>query len=166
MNLPELPDQEKQGYLTLMVNCIDPALQPQLADFFNNLKDYAEDDHYFSTFNYVLEYLEKEHLFFIKFFDWKQDVIDLEYFITKAVEKHFKISINLPNSEGYGTEACLSSEHVLSDYDTCLRAYGLQLGCIDTESDEYVLFVHEIIALDTIEQAVQLIGFDYYEIEE
>lgn len=165
INLHELSEEEKQGYLTLVSNCVHPTLQPQLLEFFHSLKDYSDDDRYFSTFNYVLDYLEKEQLFFIKFFDWKQDVNDLEYFIDKAVQKHFELSLSLPNSETYGAGASISSAHVLNDFDDCLRAYGLQIGCIDTESDEYVLFVHKMEAIDCIDEAIQIIGFDYYEID-
>lgn len=90
---------------------------------------------------------------------------DLEYFIDRAVQKHFGLSISLPNSEVYGADTSISSADVLNDYDDCLRTYGLQIGCIDTESDEYVLFVHKIEAIDCIDEAVQIIGFDYYEID-
>lgn len=165
INLRELSEEEKQAYLALVSNCVHPTLQPQLLNFFHNLKDYSEDERYFSTFNYVLDYLEKEQLFFIKFFDWKQDVNDLEYFIYNAVQKHFQLSISLPNPETYGADASISSAHVLNDFDDCLRAYGLQIGCVDTESDEYVLFVHKMEAIDCIDEAIQIIGFDYYEID-
>lgn len=165
INLRKLSEEEKHGYLALVSNCVHLALQPQLLDFFHNLNDYTDDERYFSTFNYVLDYLEKEQLFFIKFFDWKQDVNDLEYFIDNAVQKHFELSISLPNSQVYGEDASISSANVLNDYDDCLRVYGLQIGCIDTESDEYVLFVHKIEVINCIDEAVQIIGFDYYEID-
>ena len=64
INLRKLSEEEKQGYLTLVSNCVHPTLQPQLLEFFHSLKDYSDDDRYFSTFNYVLDYLEKEQLFF------------------------------------------------------------------------------------------------------
>ncbi len=163
-NLPPLSEQEKNAYLTLIQTCVHPYDRPALELFVNELKDYTDDEDYISTFNYVLEHLQKTGMSFITYFDWKQDVNDLATFIQLAAKRHYTIDIALPDPYSYGSEASISTENVFEDYDQCLRNHNLQLGFIDTDSDEYILFIHPTAAIDEVELAVNIIGYEYYEI--
>lgn len=160
----KITEEEKNAYQTIVRCCIHPNLQPQLNDFFDQLLDYSQDKNYFSTFNYVIEYFQKNQFHCLRFFDWKQDVQDLESFIKTALKTHFETTISLPNAEKYGEDASISADHVFDDYDESLRSFGLQLGFIDTESDEYIIMIHKTTDIDEIEQAVNSIGFDYFEV--
>lgn len=51
-----------------------------------------------------------------------------------------------------------------ADYDNALRRKGFQLGFIDVECDEYVIFVHRTADRDKAEDAVQRIGYRYREV--
>ena len=51
-----------------------------------------------------------------------------------------------------------------ADYDNALRRKGFQLGFIDVECDEYVIFVHRTVDRDKAEDAVQRIGYRYKEV--
>lgn len=53
---------------------------------------------------------------------------------------------------------------VFADYDNALRRKGFQLGFIDVECDEYVIFVHRTVDRDKAEDAVQRIGYRYKEV--
>ena len=105
----------------------------------------------------------KTNIPFIQYFDWKQDVNDLNWYINYNLQKHFHLTIILPDPRKYGDEVSISSENVVEDYDCCLRNHGLQWGCMDTEADEYILFIHRVADINEIESAVNAIGFDYYE---
>lgn len=162
-NYPPLSDEIREGYHIIVRHCLHPKLQMEAHEFINQLVDYSGDNEYFSTFNYVLEYFQKKKWYCFQYFDWKQDVQDLEHFIHSALTTHFETSIRLPYPLTYGTNASISSEGVFEDYDQKLRDIGLQLGCIDTDSDEYVLVIHRIDDIVEIAQAALDIGMDYYE---
>ena len=163
-HLPAVSEQEKTGYLTLFQKCVHPNDRPTWESFVNELKDYSQDDNYISTLNFVLEKLQQADLSFITYFDWKQDVIDLATYIHRAAKRHYALDIVLPDPHAYGTEASISTENVFEDYDQCLRNHQLQLGFIDTDADEYLLFIHYIADIDAIESAVHAIGYAYYEV--
>lgn len=160
---PPLSDDVKEGYHSIVHHCLHPKYQTEAHEFINQLVDYSYDEQYFSTFNYVLEYFQKKKWYCLQFFDWKQEVQDLEHFIQLAVTNHFETTVRLPHPSTYGTEASISSEGVFEDYDQKLRDIGLQLGCIDTDSDEYILVIHRIDDIEAIAQAALDIGMDYYE---
>ena len=49
------------------------------------------------------------------------------------------------------------------DYDKALRKRGLQFGFIDTQSDEYVIFIHRIEDRLKAEEAVNKLAYKYHE---
>ena len=131
------------------------------------MKDYSgagEDGEYGSTLFYVMEYMDEEaHIFFLMGLDWKREVETLEWRIESALTKNFGVSANRPDFRTYGNKS-ISAPSVFADYDNALRRKGFQLGFIDVECDEYVIFVHRTADRDKAEDAVHRIGYRYREV--
>jgi hypothetical protein len=162
-NYPLLAEQEKSGYISLVKLCLAPNRQNDLISDFEKLRDYSQDERYMTTLNYVMEYSDEQNLFFIMALDWKQDIETLEWRLKNSLYKNFGLSIELPNPTNYEKLASVSFENIFEDYDKPLRNQGLQMGFIDTQSDEYVIFVHKLNDREKIKNAVNKIGYKYYD---
>lgn len=75
----------------------------------------------------------------------------------KRAYKNFGVSADLPDFRTYGNKS-ISAPSVFADYDNALRRKGFQLGFIDVECDEYVIFVHR--TADRTRQKTPYIGLD------
>lgn len=162
-DLPYICKQEKNGYISLARLCLSPDKRESLIAFVETLKDSPQHDGFMTTLESVVEYSDNNDLFFIMTLDWKQDIETLEWRLNESLQKNFGISIEIPNALDYGEKFTVSHDHVFEDYDQPLRAKGLQIGFIDTDADEYVIFVHKSEDKDIIENAVNAIGYNYYE---
>lgn len=162
-NYPLISEQEKIGYISLVKLCLRPNKQNDLSSFFDNLRDYSKDEDYMTTLNYVMEYSDKQNLFFIMVLDWKQDIETLQWRLSNSLSNNFDLAIELPNPKNYEETASVAFDNIFEDYDKPLRNNGLQMGFIDTQSDEYVIFVHKIDDKEKVESAVEKIGYKYYE---
>ena len=69
----------------------------------------------------------------------------------------------MPNSENYDEDATVSENNVFEEFDQPLRENGLQLGFINTQSDEYIAVLHKIQDKEKVEKAVMKMGYEYYE---
>ena len=165
-DFPLVSETERKGYIALAGLCLTEEMQKKLAPFFGTLKDYSDagpDWEYGSTLHCVMEYMEESHIFFLMGLDWKQDVETLEWRIESALTGNFGMSADLPDFRTYGNKS-ISAPSVFADYDNALRREGFQLGFIDVECDEYVIFVHRTADRDKAEDAVQRIGYRYKEV--
>lgn len=162
-NYPLISAQEKNGYITLVKLCLSKTKHNALISFFEKLRDYSQDEDYMTTLNYVMEYSDKQSLFFIMALDWKQDIKTLEWRLKNSLNKNFGLSIELPNSNNYDERASVSFDNIFEDFDKPLRQNGLQIGFIDTQSDEYVIIVHKVLDKEKVQNAIHEIGYSYYE---
>jgi hypothetical protein len=162
-NYPLISEQEKLGFISLTKLCLAQQKQNELIDFFETLKDFSKDEDYMTTLNYVMEYCDKRELFFIMALDWKQDIETLEWRLKNSLTKNFNFFIDLPKAENYEERVSVSYDNVFEDFDKPLRNQGLQMGFIDTQSDQYVIFVHRMSDIEKIEKAVSEIGYKYHE---
>ncbi len=71
---------------------------------------------------------------------------------------------DFPNPINYGEKASVSYDNVFEDYDKPLRKKGLQIGFVDTQSDEYIIFIHSIEKEDIIENLINDLGYNYYDL--
>lgn len=157
-------EEEKEGYLTLSKYCITPQSQAKLLPFFENLRDFSKDEDYITTLNYVIEFLYKEEISFIMQFDWKSDVENFEAQLNIFLKENYNsLTIELPKAESYDTRASISYDNVFEDFDKPLRQNGLQLGFIDTQSDEYIVIIHKIIDKEIVGNSVNKLGYKYFE---
>lgn len=162
-NRPLLNKEQKEGYKTLVELCVhnNNKSKSEVILFTETLKNYDEDEEYFTTLNYFLEFLEKGAHNFIIRLDWKAAVEDLEWSLKSSLKDNYNEIIKLPKSESYGKEILISHKGVFEDYIKPLRLIGLQLGFIDTQSDEYILILHKQEDKEKIKEAFKIIGYAY-----
>src|SRR5690606_11405801 len=125
--------------------------------------DYEGDEDYLTTLNYFMEFLEKEQLNFIMPMDWKAGVEDLEWLLSTQLQRQYNLHLELPKPDQYDEMATVSVNGVFEDFDRVLRQKGLQLGFIDTQSDEYIVLLHRLNDKEKVQAAVAGIGYGYYE---
>lgn len=162
-SLPESPEAERNAYIALAKLCCSNDTQQKLIPFFEKLKDFSNDEDYMTTLNYVMEHCDEQEIFFLMALDWKQDIDTLEWRLENALQQNFDLSLALPDPAGYGERASVAYDNVFEDYDKPLRENGLQMGFIDTDSDEYVIFVHRCDDKEKVIKCVNGTGYRYQE---
>lgn len=163
-NRPFLNGVQKNAYKDLTEMCIN--LNPkknEVIAFIENLKNYDKDSEYFTTLNYTTEFLDENRITFILRLDWKAGIEDLEWVLKSSLKENYNLSIDLPNKSDYEENASVSFDNVFEDFDKPLRQKGLQMGFIDTQSDEYVIVLHKITDKDRVQKVIKEIGYEYYE---
>ena len=161
---PDLNETQKAAYMELTDLCVhDQSDRAKLYAFIDDLKDFDNDDKYFTTLNYVMDYVDDEQISFIMRLDWKAGVEDLEWQLSTNLTDNYGITANLPVTGNYPENTGVSQEGVFADFDKALRKNGLQLGFIDTDADEYIVLLHEIQDKARVEKAVRNIGYVYLE---
>ncbi|WP_454880781.1 DUF6630 family protein [Sphingobacterium detergens] len=163
-NRPFLSETQINAYKELTELCINLNSKKQdVIAFIDKLKNYDKDSQYFTTLNYVMDFLEKNGTPFILRLDWKAGIEDLEWVLSSSLKENYNLSIDLPNESHYEENASVSFDNVFEDFDKLLRQKGLQMGFIDTQSDEYVIVLHKTTDKDKMEKVIKEIGYDYYE---
>lgn len=163
-NRPFLNETQKNAYKELTEMCISlNSKKKNVIEFVEKLKNYDKDREHFTTLNYVMDFLDENKVSFILRLDWKADIEDLEWVLKSALKDNYNLSIDLPKPSDYGENASVSSDNVFEDYDKPLRQNSLQMGFIDTQSDEYIMVLHKITDKEKVEKTIKEIGYDYYE---
>ena len=163
-NRPLLNDVQKNSYKELAELCIN--LNPKKNDvlaFIEELKNYDKDSEYYTTLNNTMDFLDSNNIAFILRLDWKAGIEDLEWVLKSSLKENYNLSIELPNESNYEKNASVSFDNVFEDFDKPIRQKGLQMGFIDTQSDEYIIVLHKITDKEKVEKAINEIGYDYYE---
>lgn len=163
-NRPFLNGTQKSAYKELAEMCISLNSKKKIViEFVEKLKNYDKDSEYFTTLNYVMDFLDQNEISFILRLDWKAGIEDLEWVLKSALKDNYNISIDLPNPDDYEENVSISFDNVFEDFDKPLKENGLQMGFIDTQSDEYVIVLHKITDKEKIEKTIKEIGYDYYD---
>ncbi|SNR16221.1 DUF6630 family protein [Tenacibaculum jejuense] len=161
---PLLTEKQKEAYRELVSLCVqEQSSKTNIVQFIETLKNYDNDEEYLTTFNYFLEFLENEDHNFIIRLDWKSEVEDLEWSLKSSLKQNYDEVLKLPKHQDYNANTTVSHEGVLEDYIKPLRLIGLQLGIIDTKSDEYILLLHKQEDKEKLKIAVEGIGYTYHE---
>jgi len=161
---PDLSESQKNAFKELTDLCVyNQPNRSKIHGFIDNLKDYENDDEYLTTLNFVMDYLDDEEITFIMRLDWKAGVEDLEWQLSSNLSSNYNISADLPKAGNYPENTSVSQDRVFKDFDRVLRKNGLQLGFIDTDSDEYIVLLHKIQDKGHIEKVVLNIGYAYNE---
>lgn len=159
----ELPDFETQrkSYIELTALCCSTETQKELMPFFQTLNDHQDDNHFGTTLEFVIDFLTENNYCFIEKLDWKQEIEDLEIYLENILRKNYNgLKIDFPKHDETTT---LFLEDVFGSYNICLQKHALQLGFIETQSDEYVFFVHKISDKEKIINLINTIGYEYFE---
>lgn len=163
-SLQPLSETQRAAYRQLTNLCVyNKPDNVKIHQFIDTLENYDGDDEYFTTLNYFMDLLDDEDIPFIMRMDLSAGIEDLEWLLNSCLKNHSDVTVRLPTATNYDGETSVSADHVLEDFDKALREKGLQLGFIDTESDEYVVVLHKIQDKNSVEKAVKSIGYDYFE---
>lgn len=161
---PFLNVTQKMAYQQLTELCVyKNSSKVKILKCIEKLRNYDDDDEYYTTLNYFMEFLEEKNINFIMRMDWKAEIEDLEWFLQKNLKDNYDVKPNVTKAKNYDENASVSSNGVFQDYDQSLREKGLQFGFIDTQSDEYIVVLHKMEDKEKIETAVNQIGYDYSE---
>ena len=159
-----LSDAQRAAYRELTNLCVyNRPNNIKIQELIDTLENYDGDDEYFTTLNYFMDYLDDEQIPFIVRMDMKAGVEDLEWLLNSCLKNHPDITVRLPTAANYEAETSVSADHVFEDFDKPLREKGLQLGFIDTDSDEYIAVLHRVQDKARVEKAVNGIGYSYSE---
>ncbi|MFV0530419.1 MAG: hypothetical protein ACK5MD_03175 [Flavobacteriales bacterium] len=159
-NRPLLNDIQKKAFQELTELCAhNSPNKNNILTFIETLKDY-DDDRALYCF---IAFLESNNFGFIMRMDWKAEVETLEWMLNSVIEENYHLKITLPNPQNYDERSTVSEKGIFEDYGKALREDNLQLGFIDTQSDEYIAIVHKIQDLESVKKAINIIGADYYE---
>ena len=163
-NYPKINDVQKKAYRELTALCVhDEKERTEINRFIETLRDYDGDTYYLTTLNYFMDYMDIQKFTFIMRMDWKLEVAELEWLLETRLKKHYNLRLNLPDPARYGQDASVSATGVFEDFNRVLGEKGLQLGFIDTQSDEYIALLHRVQDRKRVEKAVKSIGYAYYE---
>jgi len=161
---PPINDIQKTAYRELTALCVhDEKERTEINRFIETLRDYDDDEYYLTTLNYFMDYMDIKKFAFIMRMDWKVEVEELEWLLRTRLKKHYNLTLNLPDPARYGQDASVSATGVFEDFNRILGEKELQLGFIDTQSDEYIALLHRVKDKKRVEKAVKNIGYAYYE---
>lgn len=159
-----LSDPQKQAYQMLAECCVhNDNDRRKINALIGTLSDYDGDGDYLTTLNYFMELLDTNQLNFIMQMDWKAGVEDLEWLLSTQLQRQYKLHLELPKPQHYDEMTTVSANGIFKDFDRVLRHNGLQLGFIDTQSDEYVAVLHRVNDKEAVEEAINSIGYGYDE---
>ncbi|MCT4697561.1 DUF6630 family protein [Tenacibaculum haliotis] len=163
-NRPLLNDMQKKAYQELTELCVfNNKKKKKILNFIETLKNYDNNSEYCTTLNYFMDFLDENDLEFIMRIDWKSEIENLEWLLNSVIKENYNLKIILPSAKKYGEDLTVSEDGIFEDFDKSLRKNELQLGFIDTQSDEYIAILHKTKDKEKIEQVVKLIGYEYYE---
>ena len=152
---------QKEGYLKLINLCLGEKHKKEIINLIDTLKDYNGDDNYMTTLNFVKEYLDNKNIHFIMGLDWKQEISDLNWRVNSSLKANFNEIIELPNPEIYGLDKSISYKNVFIDFDTAINKKGYKIGFLHTDGDEYVIVIHKLADEKEVENAINMIGYNY-----
>lgn len=161
-DLEDLPEIQKQGFRELVKLCLADKYHENANIFIDSLKDFNKDDYYLSSLNYVMEHFEDENIEYLIALDWKEAAEELQLRIVAALKSNFGIDFVGPDMTGYLERTSIYDARVFRDFDEALQKQGFQITFIDTQSDEYVIFIHRTKDKLLAEQAVNKIGYKYF----
>ncbi len=156
----KLNKSKRDAYQELARLCVHSNYQSDVLEILQKLEDYEGDEEYLTTLNYLMDVLIEKEYYFILSLDLSSGGEDLQYFLEKILQDHYKgICVKFP---AFDEDDAIGNMTILEDFSKCLNTYHLQIGFIDTQSDEYVFFVHELKSSQRVEELVNIIGYDYY----
>lgn len=157
---------EKEGYLELANLCLtNIEAKNKFNKFIDTLKSYEDDEEYYTTLNYVLSFLHDNNINFIFSFDFKFPLEDTLHYLEILLKANFPVDVELVNTEKYDLEDdkgdTISRDGFLTDFNASIKPFGLQIGFINTNTDQYVIIIHQIKDKDKVILALRKIGYDY-----
>jgi len=158
-------ETQRKGYLALAEISLSESRRNEFESFIASLDDYNGHDDYYTTLNFVMNWLNEQGIAWICALDWKSDIGLLRSKIEQQLAGNFGAEVDLPDPASFGEFSSVSKPLAFVAYDDALREFEFQLGFIDTENDEYVIFVHRVEDAEAAREAVGKIGYRYMDRE-
>ncbi len=162
-NMIQQPDFEtqRQAYMELTKLCCSDKNQTDILSFLSKLQ-YSQDENDYDTLHTIIEFLGDNDYPFIVSLDWKQEVVDFELFLNEILQRNYNgLRVDFPK---YNDNDFLPN--VFNGFNEALQKHNLQIGFIDTQSDEYVFVVHQVCDKAKVTQLVNDIGYYYFDTKE
>ena len=165
-------EELKNGYLGLAKICLN---EKAYADFkyyvneeFSKLSRsiLSQQESYISIMDAIIETMrDLEIPFFIRH-DWKARIIDLNYTVDQAITKNLGLGdVEIPLPEDYSERASISYDLVLINLRTALNEAGVEITCIDSESDQYIFLIHKAVDNSKVSTFINTIGLKSVPVE-
>jgi len=163
MSNQELDQKIRNSYIELVDLCVSEELRSELRAFFQNLSSYEGHAGFYTTLKFVMSHLDDNGIHFIMGLDWKASLADLRWRINSCLKDHHNVEVSLPTEDKYSPDTAISNESIFEDFNSPLNSVGLQLGFIDTQSDEYVIIIHRCEDRAKVSVAVNGIGYPNFD---
>ena len=145
--------------MNLAQACLNEEHLSEFQSFVKTLKDYNGHWKYGTTLNFVNEFLNQKKIFLFLVLDWKAGIADLNWILNLALEKNFNQKVELPSTDNYPERASISFDNVFCDYKNKLNKADFDISFIDTDSDQYVLLLHQLSEKDIVSESITGIEF-------
>jgi len=120
---------------------------------------------YLQIINIIIEETANKNYEFIVGLDGSFPLDEFRYIIEGLLKNNF-FKIKLNNLYDEPSEFGIMGTEVFRDFDKDLKKEGLQLGFFDTQSDNYIMFIHKIDNREEIEKLSSKLGLNYFGSEE
>jgi len=144
LKLTQETDVKKQAYRNLSKICLNEKDYLQAEIIINKLKNYDGHWKYGSTFNFLLNQLEKKDIYLFLCFDWKYSIADFYAFIKMIVKKNYGYSLELKYQNNYSNKSTISSKGFFLKYKDQLNKEGFDYCLLEQDSDQYVILICKI----------------------
>lgn len=158
-------EKQREGYLDLAAINLSKKRRNEFESFISMVDDYNRHDDYYTTQNFVLHWLNEQGIAWICALDWKSEIRLLRSKLEQQLAGNSAAEVGLPSPASFGEFSSVSQPMVFVSYGDAFREFDFQFGFIDTESDEYAIFVHRAEDADAAREAVRKIGYSYMDWE-
>jgi len=156
-----LSEVERNAYKKLAKLCLNKRDNSRLDSFFDQLNNYDNSEDYASTLHYVIDLCSQRNIHLFNDFDHKYGAEDFAWIMPKILKRNFRTKVKFPKRRTFDRATTISMDGVFESFEKPLNEKGLTMGLIDTESDSYVILIHEIINTKTVSKHVQQLGYSY-----
>jgi len=156
----QLDKSKLEAFNRLGKLCLDENNLNEYKLICDNLKNYDGHWEYQTTMNYFLQKNYEASFSFIRSFDWKALTSELISFIRFALEENYGYIIDIDETI-FNSDSLISNKGVLTSIDNKMNAEGFAIGYLETESDEYVLFVHKFQDKELMKEIGKTIKHEY-----
>lgn len=156
----QLAKSKLEAFNKLGELCLDAYNLNEYKNICKTIKNYDGHLEYQTTMNYFLMKNYEASFSFIRSFDWKALTSELISFVRFALEENYGCIVDIDTSV-FKNDSIISNKGVLTSIDKKLNSAGFALGYLETESDEYVLFVHKFEDKELMKEIGKTIQHEY-----
>lgn len=97
--------------------------------------------------------------------DSKFPLDEFKEVIIGLLKNNYSIEFDFLNNK-YDTESelAITGTEIFRDFDNDLKKYNLKIGFIESDGDEYIMFLHKIDYTDRITSVLEKVNFKYFDV--